>query len=139
MKATKEQKLAIRRNSQFKEDIKEEWVQWATGDNSKTSLNDLSFEQANQILAQQGDKLYKGDNWGLFNNNDSKHKCILSLMYQLNWTIEIKGRNVPDTNRLSEFLKSIKSPVQKPLNKMNVFELSKIIKALEEMTKKTWK
>lgn len=141
MTATKEQKLAIRRNSQFNTDIKEEWVQWATGSNAKTSLNDLSFEQANKILLQQGDVAHIGkvENWGGFDKTNSRHLYVLSLCHQLGWVKEIKGRNVADTVRLGTFLKSNKSPVCKPLLKMNAKELSKIIKALEEITRKIWK
>lgn len=141
MTATKEQKLAIRRNSQFNEDIKCEWVQWATGSNDKTSLNDLSFEQANKILKQQGGSVVKAsvDAWGRFDKANSKHRYILSLCHQLGWVTEVKGRTVANTNELAKWLRSTRSPVQKPLSKMTELEVSKIIKALEEITKKKWK
>lgn len=139
MTATKEQKKAIRRNCKYDVNIKEELVQWATADNNKTSLNDLSFEEANKILISQGDKPTPVENWALFDKNNSKHKYILSLCYQLGLTIELKGRTIADTNKLSEWLKSDRSPVQKPLMKMTTFEVSKIIQALEQIVQKKWK
>ncbi|MDM1513568.1 hypothetical protein [Myroides odoratimimus] len=147
MTATKEQKKAIRRNCKYDVNIKEELVQWATEDNSKTSLNDLSFEQAQKILSvQEGNrkqlarnKEQRTENWGLFDKSNSKHRYILSLLRQLGLTIEFKGRDVADINKLSEWLKSERSPVKKPLKKMNSVELSKIIGALEGMMKKRYK
>lgn len=150
--ATKQQKYRIRKNCNFNVGIKEELVQWATGSNEKTSLNDLSFEQADRIIKFQlgitdfksaitetDKKEVRTENWGLFDKNNSKHKYILSLLRQLGLTIEVKGRDVADINKLSEWLKSERSPVQKPLQKMNSVELSKIIGALEGMMKKRYK
>lgn len=142
MVATKEQKIAIRKNCKFDVNIKEELVQWATSDNSKTSLNDLSFDQANKILVAQGGKSIKANpdnSWGYFDNNNSKHKYILSLLRQLGMVTEVKGRDVADINKLGQWLKSDRSPVQKPLKKMNQLELSRVISALEKMVQKKWK
>lgn len=147
MEATKQQKFRIRKNCGFDIGIKEELVQWATSDNSKTSLNDLSFEQAQKILSVQeggrkyvdGNKEQKTENWGLFDKDNSKHKYILSLLRQLRLTVEVKGRDVADINKLSKWLKSERSPVQKPLKKMNSIELSKVIGALEGMMQKRYK
>ncbi|MHC5309115.1 hypothetical protein ACYSNM_03390 [Myroides sp. LJL116] len=142
MTATKEQKRAIRKNCKFDVNIKEELVQWATSDNNKTSLNDLSFDQANKILVAQGAKSVKANadnSWGYFDNNNSKHKYILSLLRQLGMVTEVKGRDVADINKLGQWLKSDRSPVQKPLKKMNQLELSRVISALEKMVQKKWK
>jgi len=137
--ATKDQKLAIRRNSGFKEDIKSEWVQWVKQDVSKTSLNDLTFEEANTILVQQGDKPHKGENWAWFDKNNGKHKKVLSLLHEAGLTVQSKGQKVADTDWLSNFLKSAKSPVKKPLKEMANFELEKLIKSLENIVKSRWK
>lgn len=137
MKATKHQKQYIYKLSSYNKDIKEEWVQWATGDNAKTSTNDLSFDQANAIIKQAGGtpvtQKGKTDNWAYFNKNNGRHKYILSLCRQLDWQTpdETYGK-VVDLNRLSEWLKS-KSPVKKPLQKMKPDELSKVITALENI------
>ncbi|HEY4543563.1 MAG TPA: hypothetical protein VIG40_02870, partial [Tissierellaceae bacterium] len=127
------------RNCKYDVNIKEELVQWATQDNKKTSLNDLSFEQANKILIAQGDKPTPIENWALFDKNNSKHKYILSLCYQLGLTTELKGRTIADTNKLSEWIKSERCPVQKPLKQMTTFELSRVITALESMVQKKWR
>lgn len=147
MTATKEQKKAIRSNCKYDVNIKEELVQWATNDNSKTSLNDLSFEQAEKILRVQEGKLPPrpsgtppmDGNWGMFDKSNSKHRYILSLLRQLGMVKEVKGRDVADIDKLSEWLKSNRSPVQKPLKKMSALEVSKVIGALESMVQKRWK
>ena len=141
--ATKQQKMAIRRNCDFNVDIKEEFVQWATQDNSKTSLNDLSFEQAQKIIKQQtgsAGKIQTKDNWALFDKNNAQHKAVLSQLRQLQWTIKSeKWGEVADIERLSSFLKSDKSPVQKRLKDMDQKEVSKIIECLKSMLIKRFK
>lgn len=136
--ATKDQKLAIRRNCGFNEEVKAELVQWVKKDNAKTSLNELSFDEANQILIQQGDKPHRGLKWANFDKNNPKHKVILSLLYQGEWLTNYKGKVVPDLDRLSEWLQT-KAPVKKPLKKMDDKELEKIIKALTKIVKGIWK
>lgn len=138
MVATKSQKLAIRRNCGFNEDIKCELVQWVKNSNNETSLNSLSFDEANKILLEQGDKAHKGEKWANFDKNNPKHRVILSLLYQANWTVTYKGRDVPDLDRFSEFLQT-KAPVKKPLKKQDDKELEKTIYALTQITKGIWK
>lgn len=139
MKATKDQKQAIYRLSGYRPDTKEEWVQWATGDESKTSTNDLTFDQANKIITQAGGTPYKGrgDNWAYFDKENGQHKYILSLCRQLGWTThhERFGK-VVDLTRLSNWLKSNRCPVSKPLKKMDASQCSRIIAALEAMITK---
>ena len=137
--ATKDQKLAIRRNCGFNEDVKCELVQWVKNDNAQTSLNSLSFDEANKILVQQGDKPHKGEKWASFDKTNPKHRAILSMMYQAQWVTTYKGNEVPDLDRLSEWLQSEKAPVRKPIKKQNNVELSKTIKALEGIVKSVWK
>lgn len=134
MQATKQQKQLIHINAPTK-DTKEEFVQWATNDNSKISTNDLNFDQANRILEKLGIKPFKAENWAKFDKSNPKHKLILSLMYQANWT----SGNLPDMSRLDSFLKSDKSPVKKPLMNMDDQELEKVIKALKGIVKHRWK
>lgn len=134
----KEQIKRIMANCRYNEAIKEEWVQWATGDNSKTSLRSITQEQANKIIAtQEGTEptAKPVENWAKFNKNNPKHRLILSLMYQANWT----SGNLPDMSRLDTFLKSDKSPVKKPLMKMTDNETEKIIKALKGIVKYRYK
>jgi len=65
-------------------------------------------------------------NWGLFDKDNQQHRTILSLMRQAQWTKDWNGRQVPDIMRLSDFLHSDKSPVNKPLKKMESIEVSKL-------------
>lgn len=145
MQATKQQKHDIRKNAQYKVDIKEEWVQWATADKSKTSLNDLSYEQAEKIIrAQTGQDLKPvsadNENWAYFDKNNKRHKLILSLCRQAQWTIPHPTiGEVADLERLSAWLKSEKSPVRKKLTLMDAMEIEKIIKALNGIVKSIYK
>ena len=131
--ATTDQKYTIRKNSNFNVDIKEEWVQWATGDVAKTSLNDLTYAQAEQIILQQTGQTQpqlSQQNWGAFDVKNSKHLAILSLCRQAQKTTFIKGREVADLAWLSHWLQT-KAPVKKALLKQDAAELSKTIKAME--------
>ncbi|GLB51734.1 hypothetical protein NBRC110019_07730 [Neptunitalea chrysea] len=137
MEATKKQKQLIHINAPTR-DIKEEFVQWATEDVNKISTNDLSFDQANKILEKLGQRPHKPENWGNFSKSNPKHKLILSLLYQCQYTCEVNGKEVPDLERFAKWLK-YKAPVKKPLLDMNNTELEKIIKALKGLFKSIWK
>lgn len=77
------------------------------------------------------------DNWGYLNLKKKQHKYIYSLCMQLDWKQKNERHGeVADTLRLSNWLKSERSPVRKPIMKMTVSEASKIISALESMTEK---
>jgi hypothetical protein len=136
----------IMKNAQYKVDIKDEWVQWVTADVNRTSLKSITQVQAKKIIiAQEGSTpinqpKQSSENWGLFDNKNQQHKTILSLLRQAQWTVP-NGRwgEVADINRLSEFLKSDKSPVKKPLKKMESKEVSIIIVALEGIVKSKYK
>ncbi|MEO7977747.1 hypothetical protein [Flavobacterium sp.] len=79
-------------------------------------------------------------NWGLFDNKNQQHKAILSQLRTLQWVLPSeKWGEVADLNRLSDFLKSDKSPVKKPLKKMNEKELSTMISCFESMVTKKYK
>lgn len=143
MKATKKQKQLIHINAPTR-DIKEEFVQWATGDNNKISTNDLTFEQANQILQKLGIQPIRAAasplSWGYFNRNNEQHLQIQSLLHQLHWTVEHpKYGRVGDLARFGSWLQSHRSPVRKPLREMNNKECSKIIIALEGIVKSIYK
>lgn len=124
----------IMQNCAYQLETKNEWVQWTTGDVNRTSLKSISHDQAIRILmAQTGSKSLNEptDNWALFDNKNPKHKMILSLLRQMQWVNPSeKWGEVADLIRFSNFLKSEKSPVRKPLKKMSSLELEKIIIAL---------
>lgn len=87
-----------------------------------------------------GGRSHSNSNWGLFDKNNTQHKMVLSQMRTAQWVVpNQKWGEVPDLNRLSEFLKSDKSPVNKPLNKMEPEEVSKIIEALKGIVKSKYK
>lgn len=134
------QKKRIMSNVRYNNDIKAEWVQWATCDNSKVNLSDLNYGQAKMIiLAQEGSEIITQDNWAHFDKSNSKHRYILSLCIQLQWSKKSdRHGEIADLNRLSDWLKSNRCPVQKPLLKMKPFELTKIVSALESMNVKHW-
>lgn len=81
-----------------------------------------------------------GENWGFFDKNNQQHKAVLSQLRTLQWTTKSeRWGEVADINRLSDFLKSDKSPVKKPLTKMEPHEVSKIIECLKSMVTKKYK
>lgn len=82
----------------------------------------------------------KIENWAFFDKNNKQHKQILSLAIQAGWSLHNdRYGEVADLKRLSDFLKSDKSPVKKPLKEMETKELSKIIYALEQIVKHEYK
>ncbi|SCY94391.1 hypothetical protein [Flavobacterium caeni] len=134
MNATKDQKLTIRRNSAWQESIKEEWVQWGTGDNSKTSLNDLTFEQADRIIkAQTGNDPDKA-RFQKFDFKNSQHKYILSMLHTVGWTKEHNGRLVGDMEAFGNWLQT-RSPIKLPLTEQGKAQLQKTIYAFEQVVK----
>lgn len=140
----------IRKNCNFQEDTKEEWVQWVTGDVARTSLKSLTQAQAVRIICQQtGSKLdnefteggrgHSKSNWGLFDKNNNQHKRIQSDLRQANIVVKNErwGEVADMGGWFDRFLKSDKSPVKKPLKSMTPLEVSKIIKALDNVV--IWK
>lgn len=108
-----------------------------TGDPAKTSVKDLSFDQANDLIRHLGGRPFFDENWGFFDKKNKQHKYVLSLLLQLGWTQQHHLFGViPDTHHLSNWLKSNRSPVRKPLMKMNNKELTKVIGALESIVLK---
>lgn len=135
---TKFQINEIMRNCAYQVETKNEYVQWATGDISRTSLRSITQAEAIKIIKQQTGKKdchtqARNDNWGSFNHKLTSHRMILSLLYQANITTSHETRGeVADMNCwFAKFLQSSRCPVNKPLLQMKPFEVSKIIVALE--------
>ena len=133
----------IRKNANFQEDIKEEWVQWVTGDVARTSLTKpipLTQAQAVRIIKAQTGAEPQEDNWGLFDKDNRQHLTLLAYMRTAQWTTPNgKHGEVADIDRLSDWLKSDKSPIPKPLKKMQPWEVSKIIEAFKGIVKSKYK
>ena len=120
---------------------KQELVHQFTGSFEKTSTKDLTFKQANLLISRFGGKPVRYDHWGLFDAKNAQHKKVLSLCQEIGWSIynDKLKRNVADIYRLSEFLKSKKSPVTMPLKQMTPEQISrKLIPALEGISKSTY-
>lgn len=76
-------------------------------------------------------------NWGFFDKDNQQHRTILSQLRSLDWVTQTdNNRQFPDILRLSDFLKSDKSPINKPLKRMTQQELSKIISCFDSMINK---
>lgn len=139
---TEFQKKRIMQNCAYQEDIKNEWVQWVTGDVNRTSLRSITHDEAIKIMhAQTGTKPLNeaSENWAKFDKNNPKHKVILSLLYTAQWTVNKENYGeVPDLDRLSNFLQT-NSPVKKKLMDMDPIEIQKLIKALKGVIKSTFK
>ncbi len=131
----------IMKNCQYQVDTKNEWVQWITADVNRTSLKSITQAQAIKIIRQQTGKTKPEtqENWGYFDKNNKQHSYIRSLLYQSDIiVISEKWGEVADMEGwFTKFLKSKRSPVQKPLKEMNTNETSKIITALEGVA--VWK
>lgn len=86
----------------------------------------------NYFAAEKQPVAPKKENWGFFTKtapNPSKRKVLFSRMYNAQWTTIVQGKEMPDLAKLSEFLQSEKSPVQKPLRNLDDIEIEKIITA----------
>lgn len=140
MQATKQQKQLIHINMPTR-DIKEEYVQWAMNDNSKTSTNDLDFEAANKILVKIGKAPQKPKFLAVFDSKNTRHKFILSLCIQYGWWVfSKKYGKVADMDKLNEWMLSKRCPVQdKKLKDMDNNDLDRFIGALEGMMKKKYR
>ncbi|WP_300977414.1 hypothetical protein [Flavobacterium sp.] len=132
------QKKRIMHNCNYQVEIKNEWVQWVTGDTNRTSLSGITQAEAVRIMRQQTGDTTEAveksvENWGYFDNENKQHSYIRSILRTANIVVK-NGRwgEVADMEGwLDRFLKSPKSPVKKPLKQMTKQEVSKIITALE--------
>ena len=135
----------IRQLCDFKEDEKNRLVLFATN-GATTSLKKLTQAQAIEIIKQYSGNENKtiakevvNEFWAYYDKNNQQHLYILSLLIQLGWSVKSnKYGEIADLNRFSDWLKSHRSPVQKPLKSMNPTETSKIISALESMIVKDY-
>ncbi|GFR84406.1 hypothetical protein ElyMa_002416500 [Elysia marginata] len=101
-------------------------------DEDITSSKQLTEVQMRDVIAYFKDGKRPVPNWVKFDKNRRQHRYILSLCYQLGW----KKEGYADLMRLSDWLKSRRNPVKKPLQAMTSAETNKVINALESMVKK---
>lgn len=121
-------------------EAKQDFIYQFTKDSGKLSTKDLTHAQANEGIIALGGRAHQYDNWAIFSAVNAQHIRLLSVVQEKGWTVwnEKLKRQVADLHRVSEFLKSAKSPVKKPLKEMTKREVSKIIYAFESMTKKEY-
>lgn len=96
------------------------------------STKDLTKIEADELLNYLYNDKYIRNNWASFNLKTEKYrserKKLFSLLHQAQWVKPNERHNeVPDLERLSNFLKSPKSPVNKPLMKLTKNEWEKLI------------
>lgn len=109
-----------------------------TGEGSAIDNYNTPKKQLTTIL--EGGRTHSKSNWGLFNKKNQQHKTILSLLRQAQWVVKNERYGeVADLARFSDFLKSDKSPVNKPLKDMEPSEVSKVIEALKGIVKSKYK
>lgn len=108
-------------------------------DQQLSSTKDLTEIQADELIYYlRTGILPTNRSWGFFNLKDGQHRALISRCHTLGW-VDAEKRHIVDINRLGGWLKSKRSPVQKPLKKMTATEVSKVIAALDSMIKKQYK
>lgn len=104
-----------------------------------TSTLQLSYAEADDLIFfLNTGKSPDSSFWALFDRNNKQHTTVLSLAHQLRWVLADKTWLV-DLNRLGNWIKSERCPVNKPLKQMNKEELSKVIFAMENISRKKFK
>jgi hypothetical protein len=107
-----------------------------------SAIDDYNAPKKQLQTIVQGGRGHSKSNWGLFDKYNQQHLTVLSRLREAQWVIKSethRSGEVPDTLRFSEFLKSDKSPVNKPLKKMEPHEVSKIIVALDGIVNSKYK
>jgi hypothetical protein len=102
------------------------------------STKELTFIEADEIIHFLNTGKKHTANWAFFDKAKfiSQRKYLFSLLHQAQWVVRGERQNeVPDLERLSNFIKSPKSPVQKPLKQWTSDEWSKMIFVFERIVK----
>ena len=107
-----------------------------------TTTKELTSVEADDFIYFLNTGKKPTSNWAFFSPDKfvSERKLLFSYMYQAQWvTKNEKHYEVPDLERLSNFLKSPKSPVNKPLKQFDKKDWSKIIHVFRNIVKGTYK
>lgn len=103
------------------------------------STKDLTFIEADELIYFLRTGKKQPANWAFFDKNNPQHKKLLSQLRIAQWVVKNERWGfVADLERLSNFLKSPKSPVNKPLKSMKPTEVSKIIFVFDKIIKGTF-
>jgi hypothetical protein len=134
--ASSKQKKLIAILTKNDKELKAAFVVQQTQDFTKSSTNDLTHKQANNIIQELGGKPLVYDNWAFFDKNITSQMKIISAAMDYGMTVpHPRYTEICDLGRLSEWLKN-QGPVKKPIKKMTPKEISKTIVALESMALK---
>ncbi len=137
-KPTASQIKYIRGLCKHNEDVKKQAV--LSISNGRThSITDLSQQEACQLISKlKGNKNTPSVPKHLqFDRSNSKHKYIISLCHQLEWTKPSeKYGTIADLQKLHNWLIGPRSPVKMCLMDIPYIHLSKIIHALEQILEK---
>jgi len=107
---------------------------------SGSAIDDYNKPKQELKNIVQGGRSHSKSNWGLFDKSNKQHMSLLSQLRTLQWVKKSdKWGEVADLDRLSDFLKSDKSPVKKPLKDMEPGEVSTIIECFKSMVRKMYK
>lgn len=105
-----------------------------------SSTKELSFIEADELIYFLRTGKKQPANWAFFDNGNPQHRKILSQLRTAQWVVANgKYGFVADLERLSNFLKSPRSPVNKPLKTMSKTEVSKIVFVFDKIIKGTFK
>jgi len=133
MTTTSQQRKQLYKLFGYSKETEAVHVTHITGNEEKRTAADLTMTQASQLIKSLT------THWAYFNKNNQQHSYILSLLRQIGWTkADDRYGIIADMDRLSNFLKSNKSPVPKPLQNMEPTELTKLINCLESMLGKKY-
>ncbi|WP_373942630.1 hypothetical protein OEG92_05370 [Polaribacter sejongensis] len=105
------------------------------------STKDLSAVEADELIYYLNTGKKQPANWAFFDKSKfiKQRKYLLSLLHQAQWVTDNESHgNVPDLVRLSSFIKSPKSPVQKPLKQWDTNEWQTMIFVFEQIVKGTF-
>jgi hypothetical protein len=105
------------------------------------TTKDLSSVEADELIYYLNTGKRQPANWAFFDKTKfvKQRKYLFSLLHQAQWVTKgERFHEVPDLVRLSNFIKSPKSPVQKPLKQWNTNEWQKMIFVFEKIVKGTF-
>lgn len=107
-----------------------------------TTTKDLTTVEAHGLIYYLNTGKKSTANWAFFDKDKfvSERKLLFSYLYQAQWVVKNDTYSeVPDLERLSNFLMSSKSPVNKPLKQFKKEDWSKILQAFRNIAKGTYK
>ena len=120
-------------------DEKLEFLSQFVGYELETSKDLTQYQAMDVIQFLKTGKQPDNTNWAYFDKTNAQHMNVLSQCITYGWSEIKRGKIVADLNRLGGWLKSFRSPIQKPLLEMEPTELSTIINAFKGMIKRKYK